>query len=144
MELLTDDENSSDTDEEDGGVEPWNIDSSDSETFSDLEKPLDDEDLDFKIDETEVNDFVLVKHELIKPRKIIFFIGCVLSIGETFSIKFLRRSTKFENTFIFPNVENIEDIRPKNIVHHLRKPIRNNGIKKGRYHIINSIFSLAL
>jgi len=60
----------------------------------------------------------------------VFVIGCVLSIRKTLSIKFLRQNANFNNTFIFPNEDNIEGVSLENIVHNFKKSINHGKTKR--------------
>jgi hypothetical protein len=90
-QLIADEEEHSD---EVDNPEPWEEDSSDPESFSSLNDGA-DKNADTTYSQIEVGDFLLVKHQILKPKKLVYYIGVVLEKKEDperYQMKFLRKS----------------------------------------------------
>ena len=107
------------------------IDNSDSSSSSDEEEGITSPDLNI-LDE---NDFVLVKFPTKKND--IFYLGIIIEkTGDLFEIKFLRRERPGSLSFIFPQVEDVMDVKLEDIIGKLPKPTMQGGTARlARHHV---------
>ncbi len=111
--------------------------SSDDETFSDLDDPVQGDDEIFDPDQIKEGDFVLFRFDCEEDGVTKFYTGQVLQIlpDKKFTIKSLRMSSKVRNAFTFPNVDDISDVLPINVLRLLPVIVNTRSTKRQQRYV---------